>query len=262
LWAAAPLGISHPTVYSVGVAGTTVLAGTYEDGVYRSTDGGATWAPSSTGITVLTIRHIAANGSDVYASTFSGRIYLSTNSGQNWSETAAPTASGTIQGFAFAGSAIFAASDYGGVWRSTNRGAAWEKVNEGLLNLRTWPIVVSGDKLFVGTHGAGVWRRPLAEIATAVADEGASPVAVSLLQNYPNPFNPSTTIRYGLPDRSQVTLAVFNTLGQQVAVLQSGEQEAGYHEVKFDGSGLSSGVYFYRLRAGEFVESKQFLLLR
>jgi hypothetical protein len=59
-----------------------------------------------------------------------------------------------------------------------------------------------------------------------------------------------------------VQLSVFNTLGQQVTVLQNGEQEAGYHEVKFEGGGLSSGVYFYRLRAGEFLETRRFLLLR
>ena len=84
----------------------------------------------------------------------------------------------------------------------------------------------------------------------------------SLCQNYPNPFNPSTTIRYGLPNRSHVTLAVFNTLGQQVALLQNGEQVAGYHEVKFDGSDLASGVYFYRLSAEGFVQSKRFVLLK
>jgi photosystem II stability/assembly factor-like uncharacterized protein len=83
-----------------------------------------------------------------------------------------------------------------------------------------------------------------------------------LSQNFPNPFNPSTTIRYGLPQRSQVTLTVFNTLGQQVAVLQNGEQEAGYHEVRLDGSGLSSGVYFYRMQAGSFVQTRKFILLR
>jgi hypothetical protein len=69
-------------------------------------------------------------------------------------------------------------------------------------------------------------------------------------------------IRYGLPQGSQVTLTVFNTLGQQVTLLQNGEQEAGYHEVRFEGSGLSSGVYFYRLRAGDFMATKRLLLLR
>lgn len=83
-----------------------------------------------------------------------------------------------------------------------------------------------------------------------------------LMQNYPNPFNPSTTISYTLPRRSTVTLAIFNTLGQRVASLIQGEQEAGRHDVKFDGGGLTSGVYFYRLEAGDFVQTKRLLLIR
>jgi hypothetical protein len=93
-------------------------------------------------------------------------------------------------------------------------------------------------------------------------DPSAVPTAFALGQNYPNPFNPSTTIRYGLPHKSAVQLTVFNTLGQQVAVLQNGEEEAGYHELKFDGTGLSSGVYFYRIQAGEFVETRRLVLLK
>jgi hypothetical protein len=62
-------------------------------------------------------------------------------------------------------------------------------------------------------------------------------------QNYLNPFNPSTTIRYGLPLGSEVTLTVYNTLGQQVVTLIHGEENAGYHEAKFEGSGLATGVY-------------------
>jgi hypothetical protein len=87
-------------------------------------------------------------------------------------------------------------------------------------------------------------------------------VRYALGQNYTNPFNPTTTIRYGLPNRSHVTLAVFNTLGQQVAILQNGEQDAGFHEVQFDGSKLASGVYFYRLQAGEFVHTSKMLLMK
>jgi len=100
-------------------------------------------------------------------------------------------------------------------------------------------------------------------IPTSVKEAGpASPQYSSLFQNYPNPFNPVTTIRFALPQRSEATLTVFNTLGQRVAILASGEMAAGAHEVRFDGSRLSSGVYFYTLRVGSFVQTKKLLLMR
>lgn len=96
----------------------------------------------------------------------------------------------------------------------------------------------------------------------SIAGNQELPVSVALSQNYPNPFNPSTTIQYALPHRSHVTLAVFNTLGQKVAELVNTEIEPGTHEVKFDGSRLASGVYFYRMQAGEFVQSRKLLIVR
>jgi photosystem II stability/assembly factor-like uncharacterized protein len=100
------------------------------------------------------------------------------------------------------------------------------------------------------------------ERASSVPPVGPRPELYVLCQNYPNPFNPSTTIRYGLSKRGHVNLSVFNTLGQQVAQLVNGEMEAGYHEVKFDASGLSSGVYLYRLQADRYAETKKVLLVR
>jgi hypothetical protein len=83
-----------------------------------------------------------------------------------------------------------------------------------------------------------------------------------LAQNYPNPFNPSTTITFELPRASQVNLSVFDILGRGVSVLVNEWRDAGVHEVKFDGSNLPSGVYFYRLQAGDFTETKRLLLLK
>jgi hypothetical protein len=101
-------------------------------------------------------------------------------------------------------------------------------------------------------------------VGTVAGIEARQPMPgmVALEQNYPNPFNPATTIRYGLPLRSVVSLAVFNTLGQLVATLVQGEQDAGYHEVKFEASHLASGVYFYRLQAGDLAHTRKLLIAK
>ena len=83
-----------------------------------------------------------------------------------------------------------------------------------------------------------------------------------LNQNYPNPFNPSTTIKYELPKASLVRLSVYDMLGRQVSVLVDERRDAGVHEVKFEGSTLASGVYFYRLQAGDFTQTKRLLILK
>jgi len=88
------------------------------------------------------------------------------------------------------------------------------------------------------------------------------PVTFALHQNYPNPFNPRTTIKFDLPQFSEVKLAVYDILGRELSVLVNEKREAGYHEVHFDASRFSSGVYFYRLRAGDFTETRRFLLIK
>ncbi|MEX0722398.1 MAG: BspA family leucine-rich repeat surface protein [Gracilimonas sp.] len=89
-----------------------------------------------------------------------------------------------------------------------------------------------------------------------------SPVEFTLNQNYPNPFNPTTQIRYGIPQAAEVELKVFNMLGQEVMTLENGRKAAGWHTATFDASGLSSGFYIYRIRAGEFVSTKKLMLIK
>ena len=101
-----------------------------------------------------------------------------------------------------------------------------------------------------------------APFVTDVPGQTGTPLVYQLNQNYPNPFNPSTTITYALPKQSQVTLKVFNLLGQEVATLVNGEQTTGTHVVVFDASRLASGVYFYRLEAGTFTQVHKMMLMK
>ena len=132
-------------------------------------------------------------------------------------------------------------------------GAAWLHVEQQLL------IDIENRRTLLGDPALLPKFRTIAS-----ADEpGVSiPLGFALLQNYPNPFNPSTTIRYGLPHRSHVTLTVYNTLGQQLATLINSDIDAGYHEIQFNANNLASGVYFYRIQAGEFTATKRLLLLK
>lgn len=97
---------------------------------------------------------------------------------------------------------------------------------------------------------------------TAVAESNAAPVGFSLGQNYPNPFNPATTINYSLPVRSQVKLGVYNVLGQEVALLVNETQNAGSYNATFDAAKLESGVYLYKIQAGDFSRTEKMLLVK
>jgi hypothetical protein len=99
-------------------------------------------------------------------------------------------------------------------------------------------------------------------ITVGVEDENLTPQNYILHQNYPNPFNPTTTISYRLAHNGFVTLRVFDALGREVRQLVSEEQTAGGHTVRFDGKDLSSGIYFYHLRSGEFVSTKKMILMK
>ena len=88
------------------------------------------------------------------------------------------------------------------------------------------------------------------------------PSKVSLSQNYPNPFNTSTLIKYELPKQSQVTIDIYDVLGHRISTLEDAVEPAGYHELIWKAEGLSSGVYFYRLQTGEYIETRKMMLIK
>jgi hypothetical protein len=97
---------------------------------------------------------------------------------------------------------------------------------------------------------------------TGIDGKPKTPETFSLLQNFPNPFNPSTGIEFSIPQSGYVTLRVYNTLGEEVSTIISQNLSVGKHYVQFDARGFPSGVYFYRLHAGDLAETKKLVLLR
>ena len=88
------------------------------------------------------------------------------------------------------------------------------------------------------------------------------PTEYGLDQNYPNPFNPATTINYQLPENNQVSLKVYDILGNLVSTLVDQQMDAGYHSVNWDASQLASGIYIYRIISGSFVSTKKMILMK
>ncbi|HTY01379.1 MAG TPA: T9SS type A sorting domain-containing protein [Bacteroidota bacterium] len=173
---------------------------------------------------------------------FAGAAWVYTRSGGVWSQLGSKLVASGSTGNPELGVSVSLSSDgktalVGGFADDTLKGAAW-----------VFTRTVSG----VRSPGEG------------------SPLQFGLAQNYPNPFNPTTTIKFELPKALQVSLTVFDMLGRQVSVLLNEKRDAGIYEVEFEGSNLASGVYFYRLQAGDpstssgrfFTQTKRLLLLK
>lgn len=150
-----------------------------------------------------------------------------------------------------------------GVFFTQNLGAEWYVLGTGLPNSPVFDLNYHqpGKKLVAGTHGRSLFEFDLT--LTSAGDTKLPVVAeFELYQNYPNPFNPSTKITYSIPYKSFIFLRVYDQLGSLVGELVQEEKEAGKYEVNFTASGLSSGIYFYRLQAGSFVETKKMILMK
>jgi uncharacterized Ntn-hydrolase superfamily protein len=132
----------------------------------------------------------------------------------------------------------------------------------------TAPIAIGADTISAvvisGTGTVSIFRNAIITYVnpTLINENVTSPDKFYLFQNYPQPFNPSTTIKFQIPKSSFVTLKVFDALGREVAILVNEEKQAGTFEMEFDGSGLTSGIYFYTLKAGEYTNTKKMSLIK
>jgi hypothetical protein len=114
---------------------------------------------------------------------------------------------------------------------------------------------------FIGTNEGSVFAS-LQTTTSADLKFDELPQQYFLNQNYPNPFNPITTISYSLPKRSLVQIKIFDILGKEIATLVNEQKSTGTYSVQFNGSALASGIYFYKMQAGSFTETKKLILLK
>jgi ligand-binding sensor domain-containing protein len=261
IWA--PTRLQNLSVYAFAAVGSGMCAGTYGGGVVLSAIGDTAWSVMDSGLTAHNVFALASVGSSVFAGTLGGGMFRSIDAGATWSADDSGLTVSSINALIAVGTNVFAGTDVG-IFRSTDMGMYWALVDSLLPVTPVYAFAASGTNLFAGTNGYGIWRRPLAQvvITDVAAAGGGIPGAFRLEQNYPNPFNPSTTIRYNIPRRSYVTLTVFNILGQQVTDLVSAQQDPGFHEIRFDASGLASGIYFYRLTAEGYTSTRKLVVLR
>ncbi len=138
----------------------------------------------------------------------------------------------------------------------------WVSLSTGEIKLRVFATANGGARYCLADYIKFRIERA-GSIAKRSELTGSSNVpSFRLEQNYPNPFNPTTRVRFALPRAANVLLEVCNTLGQRVRTLVNEMRESGYYDEVFDASGLASGVYFYRLQAGDFAATRKLIVVR
>ena len=148
------------------------------------------------------------------------------------------------------------------LYHTTNGGANWEKIVK-CNGLPTGAIqfVNHSTGWFVGGLGM-IMKTTNGGTVFANNNSLVVPDGYELFQNYPNPFNPSTTIEYSISKESPVSIIVYDITGREVATLVNEVKRAGYYTVQFNASRLSSGIYFYRITAGDFISTRKMILLK
>lgn len=287
-------GLTDLAAFQTESAGRVLFAGNY-DHLYRSTNDGQSWTECTAGLGGAGRKTLGSVGDELFLANCgkltalydnegnfvpvydSARVFRSSDAGRSWDDV-----TGSLRTFRISGFGAVAVPQYpdrvflcvvgdDSVYTSTEGGRQWVALTlEGLPgpitgSPRFWgnPLVADTGSVYLGYRG--ISRRPWSDATITAVEEihsGLTPLGYVLGQNYPNPCNPTTTITYSLPRRSQVSLTLFNLLGQKVKDLVNGVADAGAHSVRLDASTLASGMYFYRLQSGSFVSTKKLLFMR
>lgn len=231
--------------------------------IFKSTNAGVNWTQT------------AKFPLDYFAMTFvnastgmicgdAGILKRTTNGGTNWTTINSGTTN-DLQNIKFITSTkLYCVGSTGTILKSTDAGLTWAtQVSNTTVSLRGIDVFTSDDNGIVVGAGGTIRRTTNGGALTGfVQQSNEIPNAYALSQNYPNPFNPETNLKFQIPKAGFVKLAVYDILGKEVAALVENQLTAGTYSVNFNASSLPSGTYFYRINAGEFIETRKMILIK
>jgi len=230
--------------------------------IMKTTDGGHSWKSMVKNIYHRLTSASFLDSSIGYVCGYGGAVLKTTDGGSSWTKYSSGFDFIEAVWFTDIQTGYIVSDDYptSVIKKTTDGGVTWNPQYERstgfnavvFINANTG-YVVGEDGIILKTENGGT---------TGIKSEDSKPMEYSMMQNYPNPFNPSTTIRYALPSSAHVKLTVHDILGREVATLVNEEQSAGWKEVQWNASGFSSGIYFVKMSAETFSQTKKILLMK
>ena len=193
-------------------------------------------------------------------STSSSGILVTTNHGGSWTTT---LPIGVRSNFVKDSLNYLYVGTVQGFYYSTDNGWNWTQKNTGMPTVNSViSLALSNGYFYAARPDSSIWRCSRTSILTDISNNTTDVKNYNLSQNYPNPWNPTTTIKYSIPKSGLVTLKVFDILGKEISTLVDENQSPGTYSVDFQGANLPSGIYFYKLQAGSYSETKQMILIK
>ncbi len=256
-----------------------IYVGTDDANVWVTMDGGTNWVKISTALPVRWITRVAVDPEDEMTAyvTLSGyrydeylpHVFRTTNAGINWMDISSNLPDAPVNDIIVDPDSVgrlYVGTDVG-IFISNNLGSSWSYLGDNLPNAPVTDLILHNPTrtLIAATYGRSMYSIDLSQV-TSIETEIEDVRNFILYQNYPNPFNPSTNIQYAVGSRQLVTLKIYDILCNEVATLVSEEKQPGSYEIEFNASSgirnLVSGIYFYQLKAGDYIETKKLVLLK
>jgi hypothetical protein len=262
-WTQTITGLAHQVVESIVFLGTDVYC-SHWNGISKSTDNGNTWVSINTIATG--VYQLSVVGNTIYAGGWGSiGVIKSNDGGQTWTSVNNGISDLNIRSLV-ANENILVAGTQSGAFISTDEGASWTLFNDGFTNPTPdiQSLIIKNNDLFAGSLYQSVWKRSDLQIEVSSINDlkNSTPYAIELNPNYPNPTFGNTSISFEMRESGEVSLKVYNLIGDEIVCLADGFKPAGKYILQFNTSYLAAGVYIYTLTSKNARVSKRMNVMK